>query len=65
MARFAPGKFINEVKIETAKIVWPTRKQTAMTALMVVIMTLILALFFFAVDTFFGAIVHKLLSLLS
>lgn len=65
MARFAPGKFINEVKIEAAKIVWPTRKQTAMTALMVVIMTAILALFFFAVDAVFGAIVHRLLSLLS
>ena len=62
---FSPGKFINEVKIEAAKIVWPTRKQTAMTALMVAIMTTILALFFFAVDTAFGAIVHQLLSLLS
>jgi preprotein translocase subunit SecE len=35
-----------------------------MTALLVVIMTSILAVFFFVVDTLFGAIVHKLLSLL-
>jgi preprotein translocase subunit SecE len=53
------------VKVETAKIVWPTRKQTGMTALMVVIMTGLLAIFFFAVDWIFGAIVHKLLGLLS
>jgi preprotein translocase subunit SecE len=62
---FRPGKFLNEVKVETAKIVWPTRKQTAMTSLMVVVMTGLLAIFFFAVDSAFGAIVHFLLGLLS
>ena len=36
-----------------------------MTALMVVIMTSLLAAFFFAVDNAFSAIVHALLGLLS
>jgi len=40
------------------------RKETAMTALMVVIMTSLLAAFFFAVDSAFKAIVQSLLSLL-
>ena len=64
MARVNPGQFINQVKVESGKIVWPTKRETAMTALMVVIMTGLLAAFFFAVDSAFSAIVHQLLSLL-
>ncbi len=62
---FNPGKFLREVRTESAKIVWPTRKETVMTGLMVVIMTSLLAVFFFGVDTLFSAIVHLLLSLIS
>ena len=40
---FNPGKFLREVRTESAKIVWPTRKETLMTGLMVVIMTSLLA----------------------
>ena len=64
MARVNPGQFINQVKVESGKIVWPTKRETAMTALMVVIMTGLLAAFLFAVDSAFSAIVHQLLSLL-
>ena len=65
MARVSPGEFLNQVKVEAAKIVWPSRKETMMTALMVVIMTALLALFFFGVDTAFSSIVQALLGLLS
>ena len=65
MARVSPGAFLNQVKTETAKIVWPSRKETMMTALMVVIMTSLLAVFFFGVDSAFSAIVQSLLGLLS
>ena len=65
MARVSPGAFLNQVKTETAKIVWPTRRETLMTALMVVIMTALLAVFFFGVDTAFSSIVQLLLGLLS
>ena len=61
---FNPGKFLREVRTESAKIVWPTRKETLMTGLMVVIMTSLLAIFFFGVDTLFAAIVKGLLSLI-
>ena len=64
MARVNPGEFIRQVRAESAKIVWPTRKETAMTALMVVIMTSLLAAFFFAVDSAFSWIVQTLLGLL-
>ena len=62
---FNPGKFLREVRTESANIVWPTRKETLMTGLMVVIMTSLLAIFFFAVDSAFSALVHFLLGLVS
>ena len=65
MAKVNPGEFFRQVRAETAKVVWPTRRETMMTALMVVIMTTILGIFFFGVDSAFSAIVKALLSLLS
>ena len=65
VARVNPGEFFRQVRAETAKVVWPTRKETMMTAVMVVIMTSLLALFFFGVDSAFSAIVQALLGLLS
>jgi preprotein translocase subunit SecE len=65
VARVNPGEFLRQVRAETAKIVWPTRKETMMTGVMVVIMTSLLALFFFGVDSAFSAIVQALLGLLA
>ena len=64
MAKTSPGEFINQVKAETKKVVWPTRKETITTTIMVGIMTLLLGLFFFGTDQAFAAIVKFLLSLL-
>ena len=64
MAKTTPGEFIRQVRAETAKVVWPTRKETVATAIMVLIMTSILALFFFGTDAFFKIIVMKLLTFL-
>ena len=55
--------FVNQVKAETAKVVWPTRRETVMTAVMVVMLTLVLGIFFFSVDWAFSRIVRLLLSL--
>ena len=57
-------EFINQVKAETSKVVWPTRKQTMMTAIMVIIMTTALGLFFLALDSAFNAATQFLLSLI-
>lgn len=64
MAKVTPAQFISQVRAETAKVSWPTRRETVTTAVMVVIMTAMLAIFFFAVDSGFGALVKFLLSLL-
>ena len=64
MAKVSPGEFIRQVRAETAKVVWPTAAETRTTAIMVLIMTALLALFFFGVDSVFSAIVQFLLGLL-
>ena len=63
MAKTSPGQFINQVKDEARKIVWPTGRETMQTTIMVLIMTTILALFFLGVDTVFSYIVSWLTSL--
>ena len=63
VAKTSPLEFINQVRAETAKVVWPTGRETVMTGVMVVIMTTILALLFLGVDSMFNAVVKLLLSL--
>ena len=65
MAKTSPGEFIRQVRTETAKVHWPTRKETITTAIMVMIMTSLLAIFFFGVDAVFSTLVKFLLGLLS
>ena len=65
MAKTSPGEFIRQVRAETAKVHWPTRKETVATAIMVLIMTLLLATFFFGVDAFFATLVKFLLGFLA
>ena len=65
MARVSPGEFIRQVRAETAKVHWPTRKETVATAIMVVIMTMLLATFFFGIDAIFSTAVKYLLSFLA
>jgi len=50
MAKASPIEFLREVKQEVAKVTWPTRKETTITATMVFIMVAMAALFFLAVD---------------
>jgi preprotein translocase subunit SecE len=61
VAKVSPGTFIRQVRAETAKVHWPTRKVTIATGIMVLIMTMLLAVFFFGVDAFFSTLVKLLL----
>ncbi len=63
MAKTTPLQFIDQVRTETRKVVWPTWKETWLTAVMVAIMTSLLAVFFLGVDSIFDAIVGGLLRL--
>jgi preprotein translocase subunit SecE len=63
MAKTSPAEFINQVRAEGRKVVWPSREETVRTAIFVAIMMIILSVFFLGIDTLFGAIMRWLLSL--
>ena len=65
MAKVSPGEYIRQVRAEGSKVVWPSMKETRTTAIMVLIMTSLLALFFFVVDSFFSTVVRWLLGLIA
>ncbi|MDQ2878544.1 MAG: preprotein translocase subunit SecE [Pseudomonadota bacterium] len=63
MAKTSPIEFIRQVQAETKKVIWPKRKETVMTSVMVLIMTTILAVFFLGVDKVFEGLIAALLKL--
>jgi preprotein translocase subunit SecE len=63
MAKINPSEFIRQVRSETSKIVWPTREETIRTAIFVALLIVVLSLFFLLVDSAFGWVVQKLISL--
>ena len=50
MARTNPLEFLQQVREEAAKVTWPTRKETMITTVMVMIMVALAAVFFLVVD---------------
>ena len=48
--RTSPAQFISQVRAEGRKIVWPSRKETWITSVMVFIMVLLASAFFWIVD---------------
>ncbi len=50
MARTNPLEFINQVRAEVAKVVWPTRREVFLTTIMVFLLASVAALFFSLVD---------------
>jgi preprotein translocase subunit SecE len=50
MAKVSPFKFLQEVRQETAKVTWPTRRETAITTLMVFVMAALAGVFFLFAD---------------
>lgn len=50
MAKSNPVQFVQEVRSETSKVTWPTRRETIVTTVMVFIMVVMAAVFFFLAD---------------
>lgn len=46
----SPVKFVQEVRAEVSKVVWPTRREVVLTTIMVFIMAALTAIFFSIVD---------------
>ena len=60
---FSPFKFLQEVRSETAKVTWPTRRETLITTGLVILMVLFASLFFVAVDQALLFLVTHILSI--
>jgi len=63
MAKTNPTEFVRQVRQETSKVTWPSRKETAQATVMVVIMSILAAIFLFLVDQVFAAGIRVILGL--
>ncbi|HAH11734.1 MAG TPA: preprotein translocase subunit SecE [Alphaproteobacteria bacterium] len=61
--RVSAMEFIAQVRQETAKVTWPTRKETTTTSIAVLIMVVLAMVFFFTVDWVIGRVVAFVLNL--
>ena len=50
MAKFSPFKFMQEVRSETDKVTWPTRRETTITTIMVFVMVAVSSVVFLVAD---------------
>ncbi|HEY8593677.1 MAG TPA: preprotein translocase subunit SecE [Devosiaceae bacterium] len=63
MARTNPFTFLQQVRSETAKIVWPTRNETVVSTIMVILMVGFASFFFLAADQVISWLVQLLLAI--
>ena len=54
MAKVSPAQFFREVRQETAKVTWPSRKETVQTTAMVFLMVVAVSLFLSLIDWIIG-----------
>jgi len=50
MAKTNPFEFLQQVRAEASKVTWPTRRETVVTTVMVLIMVTLASLFFLLAD---------------
>ena len=60
---FSPFKFLQEVRSETSKVTWPTRRETTITTIMVFVMVALASIFFFTSDLIIRYLVTFLLGI--
>jgi preprotein translocase subunit SecE len=50
LAKFDPAQFVREVRAETARVTWPSRKEALVTTGLVLALSAMAAVFFLVVD---------------
>lgn len=58
-----PFTFIQQVRQETAKVTWPSRRETMISTLMVLVFAFLAAIFFFAADQVMAFAVELILGI--
>ncbi|TDH36102.1 preprotein translocase subunit SecE [Pseudohoeflea suaedae] len=57
-----PFSFLQQVRAETSKVTWPSRRETMISTLMVFVMVFVAAIFFFAADQLMGWVIGLILN---
>ena len=60
---FSPFTFLQEVRSETAKVTWPTRRETLITTIMVFVMAAATAIFFTVADQIIRIVITFILGI--
>ena len=60
---FSPFKFLQEVRTETNKVTWPSRREVMITTIMVFVMVALSSIFFFLADMVIRYLVTFLLGI--
>ena len=63
MAKTNHMEFIQQVKAETKKVVWPSRKETTVSVIAVFIMVTLASLFLFFADQIIAFLINFILNL--
>lgn len=58
-----PFAFLNQVRSEASKVTWPSRRETVISTIMVVVMAFVAATFFFLADQVMALSVEFILGL--
>lgn len=61
MAKTNPVEFLQEVRDETRKVTWPSRRELTVSTIMVMIMVVAASLFFLGVDAILKYVVDGIL----
>ncbi|AEG03897.1 preprotein translocase subunit SecE [Sinorhizobium meliloti WSM1022] len=57
-----PFAFLQQVRAETSKVTWPSRRETTISTLMVFVMVSFAAAFFFGADQLLGWVMSLILN---
>jgi preprotein translocase subunit SecE len=63
MAKVGPFEFLQQVRAEAAKVVWPSRRETVVTTIMAVVMSVLASVFFLLADQVFSTAIGHILAL--
>ena len=63
MAKVSPVQFLKEVRSETQKVTWPTRREVMITTIMVFVMVIFAGIFFSVSDQVIRYVVTLILGI--
>jgi preprotein translocase subunit SecE len=63
MAALNPAKFVREVQQEMKRVTWPTRKETVISTVTVLVVVVIASTFFLLVDVLAGSIIRSIIGI--